>query len=1524
MEFGNSRRNPQNGESDDDIHDERLRGVRSFFLYNNKRSRQDHKELSKKDIGSLIYKEATNFSEERTIGEGLHILERQQVESGRTNGTTDQKTKFGNIKNENGIRILGSLRKLQKNEGEISEDERNREFEFEPRARATMEGSDMEMSGSNRKKKNNAPSAEEMLKISSYGMERYQKLLEKYNDKIAGLKEKNSKSDKEITMLKDRVSCAIIEKSNAEMETAAMKEDFQQIKQHNDMVLNDLRAELYKERLEGDRKEENERILTIKNNKMANKMTRMKKELEENQNKMAAIELKSTELEAVKDSLQLQVQQGREAERVEKEKSKAARDKVFRLNKTMTELRLKNETLKKRLYQIIDENNRKNEEVGQCNTEQENVLQKKEEERNSLLNEVASLKIQDEGNKKLMKTMKKRLKEVLKQNDKLQGIIMAKSIEKANIAKYEDVCQNVTTIRPVRKDFGSQTEMKLNDPTSALTSMEVSQQTKTLVCELCIRKDVEIQRIQTRVTELEFQNDFLLKVKIPRLEDINRKRAQITDQAIQKCSTEQRDTKASHGEVETPTMSHEVPVKKNEMLECSRVFEEYRTVVKDRLKEEKISMKKLMAEMALYADKIKFHQVSQQNEALKNEEIPTGSPEKDPLKIEEILREKNELETRLTQTMLRLKEAKDREGKFKRKITILKKLLEDNNISSKEVNLMKGINSLQSRMSTMLASMQCYCQQQHGSNMFHQLESKEQVELVKKTVRLERKSTGKKMEKAVEKKKATGLLGCANGETREREQETNDKGQERESLHDLSLHDRYTAAKNEASSEDGNAQENKIEEKWKSIVAKSDNDHEDTSSRAGDSESDEESEQEDFRSVMRRKPTVKMPTSVKQKCQQQGTNLLHQLESKEQVQLREKAAGFERKSTVKTIGKPEERKKPTGLLGCANGDNREREQERKDQDQERERECLHLSLHGRNTEAKNEASSEDSNAEKNKIEEKWKSIVAKSDNDQEDASSRAGDSESEEKDSRSDTSTDEVEEDEDEIVKEKELEKRVEKGDNNQEDASSRAGDSESEEIDSRSDTNTDEVEEDEDEIVKGKELEKRAEKGDDNQEDASSRADNSESEEEDSRSETSIDELDVEDGDKIVKRKELEKHRRIELLTADDDEISLGSFREDTRHYMSQISPHKEMTWTLANVKAKLKFKRKRGKVKRLREANIYENDSMIVLTEENSIKCSSRAGGKGYKRKNSRVGIDNSKTLSQVVPERNASSKVDDEGNKEGDEDKYEEDTQEKKKRKFSNLWKGFRFKKINTNIKENNELKNDGENNEESESKSCELKDNKDKKAYAKKLKKTAKEEKKKDKKAEKKKKKKEDAKKKAETKKNKERGDDDNQKLKKETKEDKIVKEKNNNKKIKNNKTDKKQRTAKKEEKRAAKEEKRNAIETEPVPGPSNLGHNQDALKRVVKRKDKQDRRSLSIKLKNAFKKRSSKVMIANDNNGESQVTYEDSEDSDESQTKIECRNKLLHSKEDNSYQEHHKIIVVNCIHQDGPTTGRNQT
>eukprot|EP00794_Sanderia_malayensis_P017919 gene17919-19700_t len=91
-------------------------------------------------------------------------------------------------------------------------------------------------------------------------------------------------------------------------------------------------------------------------------------------------------------------------------------------------------------------------------------------------------------------------------------------------------------------------------------------------------------------------------------------------------------------------------------------------------------------------------------------------------------------------------------------------------------------------------------------------------------------------------------------------------------------------------------------------------------------------------------------------------------------------------------------------------------------------------------------------------------------------------------------------------------------------------------------------------------------------------------------------------------------------------------------------------MTWTLANVKAKPKFKRKKEKVKRLREAKIYENDSMIVLTEENSIKCSSRAGGRGYKRKNNRIGIDNSKTMSQVVLEKNTSSKEDDEGNKEG----------------------------------------------------------------------------------------------------------------------------------------------------------------------------------------------------------------------------------------------------------------------------------
>eukprot|EP00794_Sanderia_malayensis_P017918 gene17918-19699_t len=220
--------------------------------------------------------------------------------------------------------------------------------------------------------------------------------------------------------------------------------------------------------------------------------------------------------------------------------------------------------------------------------------------------------------------MKKRLKEVLKENEKLQGIIVAKSIEKANIAKDEDFCQNVTTIRPDRQDFESQTEMKLNDPTSAPTSMEVSQQTTTLV-------------------------------KIPRSEDNDRKRAQMPDQkAIENCSTEQRDTKASNCEVETPTMPHEVPTKKNEMLECSRVFQEYRTVVKDRLKEEKISMQKLMAEMDLYAEKVKFHEVSQQSEALKNEEIPTGNPESDQLKIEEILGEKSELETRLTQTMLRI------------------------------------------------------------------------------------------------------------------------------------------------------------------------------------------------------------------------------------------------------------------------------------------------------------------------------------------------------------------------------------------------------------------------------------------------------------------------------------------------------------------------------------------------------------------------------------------------------------------------------------------------------------------------------------------------------------------------------------------------------------------------------------------------------------------------------------------------------------------------------------------------------
>eukprot|EP00794_Sanderia_malayensis_P010240 gene10240-11290_t len=1470
MEFGNSRRDPQNGESDDDIHDERLRGVRSFFLFINKRLRQDQKGLSKKDIGSLIYKEATNFSEERKIGEGLHILERQQVESGRADGTTDQKTKFEYSKNENGIKILASLRKLQKYEEEISEDERNGEFEFEPRAGTTMQKSDIEMSGSNGRMKNNALSADDMLKISSYGMERYQKLLEKYNVKIADLKEKKCKADEEITMLKHRVNCVIIEKSNAEMETAAMKEDFQKIKKHNEMVINDLRAELYKERLERDRQKENERSLTVKYNKMANKMTRMSKELEGSHNKMAAIELKSTELEALKDRLQLQVQQGREAERVEKEKRKAARDKVFRLNKTMTELRLKNETLKKRFYQIIDENNMKKEETGQCKTEQEDLLKKKEEERNSLLNEVASLKIQDEGNKKLMKTMKKRLKEVLKQNEKLQGIIMAKSIEKANIAKDEDVCQNVTTIRPDRQDFGSQTEMKLNDPTSALTSMEVLQQTTTLVCKLCIRKDVEIQRIQIRVTELEFQNDFLLKVKIPRLEDINRKCAQITDQAIQKCSTEQRDTKTSYGKVEAPTMSHEVPVKKNEMLECSRVFQEYRTVVKDRLREEKISMQKLMAEMDLYAKKVKLHEDSQQSKALKNEENPTGNPENDQLKIEEILGEKNELETRLTQTMLQLKVAKDREGNFKRENMILKKLLEDKNISSKEVNLMKGINSVQKRMSSMLISMQCYCQQQQGSNLPHQLKTKKQVELRKKAVGFEGKSRGKKMKEIVHKKKPSGLLGWANG--REREQETKDQDQFRP----------------DTNTDEVNKDEDEIikRKEFERRVEKGDNNQEDANSRADDSESEGESKQEDFRS---------------------DTNTDEVDEDEDEI--------IKRKEFERRVEK---------------GDNNQEDDNSRADDSEWEGE-------GKQEDFRSDTNTDEVDKDKDEIVKRKEFInrIDKGDNDKEDASSRADDSESEggskQEEFRSDTNTDEVDKDKDEIVKRKEFENRIDKGDNDQEDGSSRTDNSESEgeskQEDFRSDTNTDEVDKDKDEIIERKGFERRVEKGDNNQEDDNSRADDSESEgegkQEDLRADTNTDEVDK-DEDEIVKRKEIEKRQRIELLIADDDEISLGDFREDTIHYMSQIPPHKEMRSTLANVKAKLKFKRKKGKVKRLREANIYQNDSMIVLTEENSIKCSSRAGGRGYKRKNNRVGIDSSKTMSQVVLDRNTSSKEDGEEDKEGDEDKYEENGQEKKKGKFSNIWKGFRIKKINPNVNKNNELRTHGENNEEGESESCELKDNKDKKAYAKKLKKTAKDEKKKNKKAEKKKKK-EDAKKKAKTGKKKERGDDDNEKLKKEKKEDHRVKEKNNNNKIPDKKTDKKQKKVKKEEKRAAKEEKKNATETEPVPGPSNLGHNQDeASKMAVKRKDKQDRRELSIKLKNAFKKRSSKVMIANDDNGESQVTYEDSEDTEESQTKIECRNKILHSKEDNSNQEHHKIIIVKSIHEDGPIIYRNQT
>eukprot|EP00794_Sanderia_malayensis_P009413 gene9413-10399_t len=150
-EFGKGRKDSV--ESDDDIHDEGLRGVRSFFILNSKRLRQDKKELSKKDIDSIINSEARNFFEGRKIGDGLDRLKWLKAENDRTNGTTDHKNKSAYGKNESSIKILGCLRKLQKYEEEISEDERGGEFEFETRATPTIERPDMMMPSSTKNKR---------------------------------------------------------------------------------------------------------------------------------------------------------------------------------------------------------------------------------------------------------------------------------------------------------------------------------------------------------------------------------------------------------------------------------------------------------------------------------------------------------------------------------------------------------------------------------------------------------------------------------------------------------------------------------------------------------------------------------------------------------------------------------------------------------------------------------------------------------------------------------------------------------------------------------------------------------------------------------------------------------------------------------------------------------------------------------------------------------------------------------------------------------------------------------------------------------------------------------------------------------------------------------------------------------------------------------------------------------------------------------------------------------------------------
>ena len=388
------------------------KGLGSFFSTDIRKKPEPITTPSKDEVEGIIFEEAKHFEEGKPIGKGLDQLETRN--NSRYSNTEcykyDKDLRGTYSKNADELELLRHLEHLKLLDELTSPGESMVHGYPEDATTSSDVKSNMNVKES--------IGAKEMMKVTLKGMNRYQRLIEKANEKVdflnKSLSDLKMRSESEILILKDQCKDMATKKNDLEIEKNDIVINFEELVKKKDQELLSVQRQMERQREDAEhirRKLTNEeQILSRKLKKTEDKIDCLDKNILEAEKNAQLMQQKAAALEIINEDILIQIQDAKEDEARERQRNTSMREEIELVNKRATEYQLKLDAYKKRFAAIrqkdISWSEREKEIYGR---DQDELLHEKEDEIRKLVSENDRLKNEQHEANIEIEQMKQRL-----------------------------------------------------------------------------------------------------------------------------------------------------------------------------------------------------------------------------------------------------------------------------------------------------------------------------------------------------------------------------------------------------------------------------------------------------------------------------------------------------------------------------------------------------------------------------------------------------------------------------------------------------------------------------------------------------------------------------------------------------------------------------------------------------------------------------------------------------------------------------------------------------------------------------------------------------------------------------------------------------------------------------------------------------------------------------------------------------------------------------------------------------------